>query len=70
MNRAMQNNIDGGEHFLINIFLLITMNTLTGLFSLVSALLLIILNFKNIRKQIIEEGGFKKWLNNFIKFKK
>lgn len=56
--------------FMMNATLLISINMLTGAFSLVASILLILFNYKNIRKQIIEEGGFVKWLKNFTNFKK
>jgi hypothetical protein len=56
--------------FIANLFLLISLNTLTGWASLIASICLFLYNYKNIRKQIIEEGGLKKWLKNFINFKK
>ncbi len=58
------------NNFILNLFLLFTMNVLTGVLSCISAILLILFNFKNIRRQIIEEGGFVNWIKNFINFKK
>lgn len=56
--------------FTANIFLLISLNTLTGWASLIASTCLFLFNYKNIRKQIIEEGGLIKWLKNFTNFKK
>lgn len=56
--------------FTINFILVVSINTFTGWLSLVSIVLLILFNYKNIRKQIIEEGGFWKWLKNFTNLKK
>jgi hypothetical protein len=56
--------------FISNLFLLISLNTLTGWASLIASVCLFLFNYKNIRKQIIEEGGLWKWIKNFTNFKK
>jgi len=56
--------------FTINFILVVSINTFTGWLSLVSIVLLILFNYKNIRKQIIEEGGLWKWLKDFTNLKK
>lgn len=56
--------------FIANFFLLISLNTLTGWASLIASVCLFLFNYKNIRKQIIEEGGLWKWIKNFTNFKK